>query len=256
MGAAVLSARAALKSGAGLATVHSASCGIWRWCRRPCLRPFSSLTAREHFISDTTPHHNHQVIAAGPGIGTRDETVNALESLIKTTTTPLVLDADALNCIAKRPALLRMLPPATVITPRVAGEFDRIFGESGCSEQRAHACRGGCEEIQHHHCPQGAFHCDRASYGPGLLQFHRQRRNGHRRFRRRAYGGDRGFLTAQGYRPEHAASVGVYVHGMAGDIAAEEKGEFGMTAGDIADNVGRAITRILNGNFESKQSLL
>ena len=52
-------------------------------------------------------------------------------------------------------------------------------------------------------------------------------------------------LLAQGYRPEHAATVGVFIHGLAGDIAAEEKGAYGMTASDIADNVGRAIRMVI-----------
>lgn len=52
-------------------------------------------------------------------------------------------------------------------------------------------------------------------------------------------------FLAQGYLPEYAATVGVYVHGLAGDMAAEKLGEFGMTASDISDNVGRAIHSIL-----------
>lgn len=246
MGAAVLSARAALKSGAGLATVHSASCGM-AVVQTAVPEAIFEPDRKEHFISDMTPHHNHQVIAAGPGIGTRDETVNALESLIKTTTTPLVLDADALNCIAKRPALLQMLPPATVITPHV-GEFDRIFGESGCSEQRLMRAVEAAKKYNIIIVLKGHF---TAIVRPtGRVYFNSTGNAG------MATAGSGDVLTgviaafmAQGYRPEHAASVGVYVHGMAGDIAAEEKGEFGMTAGDIADNVGRAIMRILNGEF-------
>ena len=56
-----------------------------------------------------------------------------------------------------------------------------------------------------------------------------------------------GAFLAQGYEPEIAAMVGVYVHGLAGDLAAEELGEFGIMATDISDRVGRAIHMVMHG---------
>lgn len=53
-------------------------------------------------------------------------------------------------------------------------------------------------------------------------------------------------FLAQGYNPEYAAAIGVYVHGLAGDMAAEQLGQFGMTASDIAAYAGRAIHKILS----------
>ena len=53
-------------------------------------------------------------------------------------------------------------------------------------------------------------------------------------------------FLSQGYAPEYAASLGVYIHGMAGDMAAEEYGEFGLTASNIADYSERAIKKILD----------
>jgi NAD(P)H-hydrate epimerase len=55
-------------------------------------------------------------------------------------------------------------------------------------------------------------------------------------------------MLAQGYPPETAALIGVYVHGLAGQLAAEDHGTYGTTAGDIADNVGRAIKAIMEPN--------
>ena len=56
-----------------------------------------------------------------------------------------------------------------------------------------------------------------------------------------------GAFLAQGYTPEHAATAGVYIHGLAGDLAAEELGEFGITASDISDRIGRAIKMVMQG---------
>lgn len=243
MGAAVMCARSCLRSGAGLATVHSAYCGM------PILQTavpeaMFEPDRREHFISDMSIHHNHQAIAIGPGIGTNEATINALEGLLKNCSYPLVLDADALNCIAKRPALLSILPRNTVITPHI-GEFDRLFGEHKSSEERLQKAREMARYyniiivLKGHYTvtvrPTGKVYFN-STGNPGMAT---------------AGAGDvlTGVIAAfmaQGYRPEHAATVGVYIHGLAGDIAANELGEIGMTSSDIADNIGRAVRMIVN----------
>ena len=180
----------------------------------------------------------------GPGIGTREKTIDALEALLKNCKTPLLLDADALNCIARRPALLTMLPQNTILTPHI-GEFDRLFGEHNSSEERL---QKAIEMARHYNViivlkghftaivrPTGKVYFN-STGNPGM-----------------ATGGAGDVLTgviaaclAQGYRPEHAATMGVYIHGLAGDLAAQEYGEVGMTASDISDYVGRAISLIIN----------
>ncbi|MDE6235554.1 MAG: NAD(P)H-hydrate dehydratase [Muribaculaceae bacterium] len=242
-GAAVLCARSCLKSGAGLATVHGpyAGLGIMQTAVPEAL---FEPDREEHFISDMSVHHKHQAVAAGPGIGTHDETINALESLLKNCESSLLLDADALNCISQRPALLTMLPRNTVITPHI-GEFDRLFGEHKSGEERLAKAIEMAKYyniiivLKGHYTatvrPTGKVYFN-STGNPGMAT---------------AGAGDvlTGIIAAfmaQGYRPEHAATVGVYIHGLAGDIAASELGEYGMTAGDIADRVGRAIRMIIN----------
>lgn len=245
MGAAVMCARAILRSGAGLATVHSASCGM------PILQTavpeaMFEPDRKDHFISDMTLHHEHQAVAVGPGIGTRDETINALEALIKINTTPMVLDADALNCIARRPALLQLLPAATIITPH-AGEFDRLFGECSGAEQRLTKAIEAAKRyniiivLKGHYTavvrPTGRVYFN-STGNPGMAT---------------AGAGDVltgviAALLAQGYRPEHAATLGAYLHGLAGDLAAAELGETGLTASDIASKVGLAVKRIIDSD--------
>lgn len=238
MGAAVMAARACLRSGAGLVTVHSAANGI-NIVQTAVPEAMFEPDINDNFISDMTLHHDHRVVAVGPGIGTYDHTINALESLLKNCRVPIVLDADALNCISRRPALLTMLPPNTVITPHI-GEFDRLFGEHDSSEERLRKAvemsrtysiiivlKGHFTAIV---TPTGSVYFN-STGNPGMAT---------------AGAGDvltgviASFL-AQGYNPRHACFLGVFIHGLAGDLAEQILGEASVMASDIADNIGKAM---------------
>lgn len=242
MGAAVMAARATLRSGAGLATVHSARGGI-NIVQTAVPEAMFEPDRNEHFITDMTVYHEHQAIAVGPGIGTNDRLIDALENLLKNCKTPMLLDADALNCISIRPTLLDLLPPGTIITPHI-GEFDRLFGEHKSSEARLNKALEMAKYyniiivLKGHHTatirPTGRIFFN-STGNPGMAT---------------AGSGDvlTGVITAflaQGYRPENAAFIGVFIHGLAGDMAAEKFGEFGMTSSDITDNIGRAINQVM-----------
>lgn len=243
MGAAVLAARGVMKSGAGLVTVHSARNGL-DIVQTAVPEALFEPDRNENFISDMKVFHTHQVVAAGPGIGTSDFTINALESLLKNANAPLVLDADALNCIAMRPALLPLLPQNTIITPHI-GEFDRLFGEQKNSEFRLQKAIEMAKYYNIIIVLKGHY---TATVRPtGRVYFNSTGNPG------MATAGAGDVLTgviaafvAQGYKPEHAATIGVYLHGLAGDIAAREVGEFSVTASDIANNIGRAIHEVIN----------
>ena len=243
MGAAVMSARAALRSGAGLATVHTARSG-YQIIQTAVPEAMFEPDRNEHIITDMKLHHTHQAVAAGPGIGTHEHTINALESLLKNCSMPLLLDADALNCISRRPAMLTMLPPGTVITPHI-GEFDRLFGEHFSAEERLAKAIEMAEYykiiivLKGHYTaivrPTGSVYFN-STGNPGMAT---------------AGAGDvlTGVIAAfmaQGFRPEHAATIGVFIHGLAGDMACEEFGEYGMTASDISSYIGRAIRKVIN----------
>ncbi len=245
VGASVLCSKAALKTGAGLSTVHGPR-GALNIVQTAAPEVMFEPDRAEHFITDMTVHHGHQAVIAGPGIGANEQTVSALENLLKNVPNALLLDADALNCIAKRPALLTMLPPKTVITPH-AGEFDRLFGEHSSSEERLKTALEMARRynivivLKGHYTmvvrPSTGRVTINSTGNPGMAT---------------AGSGDVltgviGAFLAQGYNPEHAATVGVYIHGLAGDLAAEELGEFGITASDISDRVGRAIKMVMQG---------
>lgn len=244
MGAAVMCSRAILKSGAGLCTVHGPHGGL-PIVQTAVPEAMYEPDRHEHFVTDMRIYHDHQVVAVGPGLGTKDQTIDALGALLKHDMKSLVLDADALNCISRRPALLSLLPPKTIITPHI-GEFDRLFGEQNSSEERLKTAIEMARQYNIVIVLKGHY---TAVVRPmtGRVYFNSTGNPG------MATAGSGDVLTgviaaflAQGYRPEHAATIGVYVHGLAGDIAARELGEFGMTAGDIANRVGRAIHQIIN----------
>ena len=242
VGAAVMTSRSSLRSGAGLATVHGPRAAI-NIVQTAAPEVMFEPDRNEHVITEMPLHYTHQAVCVGPGIGTHDRTVDALEGLLKQNPSNLVLDADAINCIAKRPALLSMLPARTIITPHV-GEFDRLFGNHDNSESRLQTALEMARQYNlvivlkgHHTMVVGAT--GRVSINstgnPGMAT---------------AGAGDvlAGVITAflaQGYSPDLAAKIGVYIHGLAGDMAAEDLGEFGVMASDIANRVGRAIKRVM-----------
>ena len=184
---------------------------------------------------------------AGPGIGTNDATITALQDLLQHATMPLVLDADALNCIAIRPALLTMLPSKTIITPHV-GEFDRLFGEHSSDESRLRTAIDMARQYNIIIVLKG--HYTAVVRPTGRVYFNKTGNAG----MATAGAGDvlTGIIAAflsQGYKPEHASTIGIYVHGLAGDMAAGKYGQFGMVATDIVKYAGRAIRSL----FESRK---
>lgn len=241
-GAAILAAQAALRSGVGLVTVHSAKRAL-NILQTAVPEAMFEPDRNDHYIANMEIHHNHQAVLAGPGIGTQDATINALEQLLTNCKSPLILDADALNCISRRPSMLTILPPKTIITPHI-GEFDRLFGEQRTSENRLKTAVTMARQyniiivLKGHYTavirPTGRVYFNMTG-NPGMAT---------------AGSGDvlAGMITsflAQGYQPEYAAIIGVYVHGLAGDMAAEKMGEFGLIASDISKYAGRAMDKII-----------
>jgi NAD(P)H-hydrate epimerase len=242
MGAAVLAAKGALRSGAGKVSVHSARCG-YNILQTSVPEALFEPDKNDIAVTNMLLQHQYSSIAIGPGIGTHEITINALEAFLKTAEKPVILDADALNCIALRPTLLNHIPILSIITPHAA-EFDRLFGAQINAESRL---KKAVEMAKYYNIiivlkghytavvrPDGKIYFN-SSGNPGM-----------------ATGGSGDILTgviaslmAQGYKPEVSALIGTYIHGLAGDIAAEEHGQYGVTAGDIAENLGKAIRSIM-----------
>lgn len=243
MGAAVMSARGALRSGIGKLTVHSPRCGF-NVLQTAVPEAMFEDDHSETSFTEWLPRFQPNAIGIGPGIGTQEVTLKGVEKIIKTWKKPLVLDADALNCIARRPLLLASLPHLAIITPH-AGEFDRLFGEQPTSESRLLKAIEVSRQYNIIIVLKGRY---TATVRPdGRVYFNS---TGCPAMATPGSGdvltGIITSLAAQGYHPELAALIGVFVHGYAGQIAAEENGAYGVTAGDIADNVGRAIKELMD----------
>jgi NAD(P)H-hydrate epimerase len=243
MGAAVLAARGALRAGVGKVSVYAPLCG----CEvMQTAVPEAIFVAANSKIATTEirpPRRDYTAIGIGPGLGTAQETISALANFIKIYEQPLVVDADALNCISMNQSILHHLPILSILTPH-AGEFDRIFGVQASAEARLVKA---IEMARYHNVlivlkgrhttivrPDGRLYFN-SSGTPAMAT---------------PGAGDvlTGIITglmAQGYKPEIAAIAGVYIHGLAGEIAAEKEGTYGVTAGDIAACVGRAIKQIM-----------
>lgn len=240
-GAAFFSAKGCLRTGAGLVTVHSSRINL-SIIQTTIPEALFEPDRDENFITDMSVHHNYQAVAVGPGLGVNDKTIDALESLLKLYKQPIVLDADALNCMAMRPHLLSLLPAHSVITPHIL-EFDRLFGEHMGSEDRLKKAIDMAKYYNIIIVLKGHF---TATIRPtGRVYFNSTGNPG------LATPGSGDVLTgiitsfiAQGFRPEQAATLGVFIHGMAGDLAVEKWGEYGIMASEIADMSAVALKKI------------
>lgn len=244
MGAAVLAAKGALRSGVGKLTVHAPQCGYEILQSTVPEAMFEADIDRNKLVTGNMKSQKEfSAIGIGCGIGTHEITENALEQFLQSRTHPVVLDADALNCIARRPSLLNNIPALSVLTPH-AGEFDRLFGDHATDEARL---LKAIEVAQARHILillKGRYttlvRCDRRVYfNPTGCPAMATPGSGD------VLTGVITSLMAQGYKPEVSALIGAYVHGLAGEIAQEAQGEYGVTAGDIAANIGIAIKNIL-----------
>lgn len=234
MGAAVLCARAALRSGAGLLTVHVPACGeVVLQTSVPEAMVVTDASSDE--ISRVEKPNDYSVIAAGLGIGVSKKTASALEQLLRECRVPLVLDADAINLLATHPGLLNLLPPGTVLTPHVK-EAERLIGECADDFERFEKARKWAMNYQCVFVLKGTHTCICTPDGKAF--FNSTGNPG------MAKGGSGDALTgiiasmrAQGFPAEEAAILGVFIHGKAGDIAAGEYSPVAMLPSDLIESL-------------------
>lgn len=242
MGAAVLSARACLKSGTGLLTVHIPKCG---YDVMQTALPEAMVTTDFNSSFSTRIEDDllkYDTIGTGPGIGTASETKTLLREIFDAYRNPVVIDADALNIIASQKDLLNLVPPGSILTPHPK-EFERLFGVSANDFERIKLASEKAKELNCVIVLKG-HHSFIAS--PDTKGFFNNTGNAGMAT---AGSGDvlTGILTgllAQKYTPIEAAILGVFIHGLAGDYAASYESMEAMIAGDIISNLGNAFSVI------------
>jgi len=230
-GSITMTTKACLRSGAGLVTTL---------LPQACLIPFQAncmeamtlhSDAETHLRYSSLKADKFKVIAFGPGAGMHEDTARLLKLLIQESRGPMVIDADGLNILAENKTWLSFIPPFSILTPHPA-EFDRIAGKSHDSYQRFEKAIDFSAKHRLILVLKDAY--TRVILPDGRVFFNSTGNPG------MATAGSGDVLTgivagilAQGVTPEGAARVAVFLHGLAGDFAAEMHSEPGMIAGDI-----------------------
>ncbi|HNY01918.1 MAG TPA: NAD(P)H-hydrate dehydratase, partial [Bacteroidales bacterium] len=128
MGAAVLAARACLRSGAGLTTVHVPDSGV-AILQTAVPEAMLSIDPSEKILTALPSLQGYSAVSAGPGLGTSPETANAIKRLIQESGRPIIFDADAINILSENKTWLGFLPEGCIFTPHPK-EFERLVGKS------------------------------------------------------------------------------------------------------------------------------
>jgi NAD(P)H-hydrate epimerase len=250
-GAAALAARGAIRAGAGLVTVavpapliaavHAASLESMTVGLPASASGALAAAAVDVALAAAA---GKDALALGPGLGQEAETQDAIRVLVRRCPLPLVLDADGLNAFAGRAADLRQRQGVTVLTPH-PGELGRLLGVATAEVQgdRVAAARRAARETGAIVVLKG--HLTLVAAADGEVHVNTTGNPG------MASGGSGDVLTgvlagllAQGYEPFLAAQLGAHLHGLAADLAAERRGEVGLSAGDIAAALPRAHRRL------------
>lgn len=241
IGSVLLTATATLKTGTGLCTVYIPGCGYD--ILQTGLPEAMVLTDTENDLLSSCPEDfKTDVICFGMGVGTEAQSVNSLKSFLETTTSPMLIDADGLNILSRNKELLELLPENSVLTPH-PGEMKRLVGEWKDDFHKLELVKNFSKKYEVIVVIKGAhtFTINRDeifinnSGNPGMAT---------------AGSGDvlSGIISSlmgQKYDPVAAAVLGVYIHGLSGDIAAKELGYESVLAGDIARNTGRAFKELV-----------
>ncbi|MES2387043.1 MAG: NAD(P)H-hydrate dehydratase [Bacteroidota bacterium] len=244
MGAIILATRACLKTGAGLVTAYIPRCGLVPM-QSAIAEAMAIADENKPFIVHAPPVGNFTAFALGPGMGREEKTAKAFLAFLEKATTPLVLDADALNILADNPDMLFYVPKNSILTPHPK-EFERLAGASANDFEALYKLQDFSIRHEVFVVLKGAYTavCDPA----GNVAFNSTGNPG------MATPGSGDTLTgmicallAQGYTPHESAVLGVYLHGLAGNLAAEETGYEALNATDIINYIGKAFLALRGG---------
>lgn len=240
-GAALLAAKACLRGGVGKLTVHTPkkNVGILQTAVPEAVL---QIDREETTFTEAVDTEDFQALGIGPGLGTTEQTGIAMITQLRRAQCPVVCDADGINILAHHRAWIQQLPKDIILTPHPK-EFDRLEGHSADSFERILKVREVAQRfsayiiLKGHHsalcCPDGHIVFN-STGNPGMAT---------------AGSGDvlTGLLTAllaRGYRHRDACILGMYLHGLAGDLAACDLGEESLIASDIIQYLPKAFKRL------------
>lgn len=241
MGAVILAAAAALRTGIGLITCHIPAVGN-QIVQSALPEAMVQIDKSDSCVSEIGSTDLFSAVGIGPALGTLPESGKALKNLLLECNKPIVMDADALNILAMHKDDFHLIPAGTVLTPHPK-EFERLAGKSNNGYERL---LSQIEFSREHNCIvvlKGAH--SSVSFPDGKVFFNSSGNPG------MATGGSGDVLTgiilsllSQGYTPENAALAGVFIHGVAGDLAAGESCYESIIASDIINYIGKAFNKI------------
>ncbi|WP_447640217.1 MULTISPECIES: NAD(P)H-hydrate dehydratase [Chitinophagaceae] len=232
MGAAIMAAIACLRSGTGLLTCHIPE-------SESLLLPIALPEAMSVYRTEPIDFSRYKSIGVGPGLGMDEPQL--LKNILDHAGMPLVLDADALNMLAQHPDWLSLVPPNSILSPHPK-EFERLFGKLDNDAARIRkaidvSLQYGFTLILKGHNTLVAHQ--------GKGYFNTTGNSG------MATGGSGDTLTgiltgllAQGYNSRDAAVLGVYLHGLAGDLALEKESEESLLPSDLSAHLGLAFKKV------------
>ncbi|MFB9897915.1 bifunctional ADP-dependent NAD(P)H-hydrate dehydratase/NAD(P)H-hydrate epimerase [[Hallella] seregens] len=241
-GAAILAAKACMRAGAGKVTVHTPrrNYGIMQVAVPEAVM---QMDREETIFSDSVESNDFDALGIGPGIGQSENTAIALIAQIRRTQCPIVVDADALNILASHQAWMQQLPKGIIMTPHPR-EFDRMAGSASNSDyERLIRARQMAEHLQGYLILKG--HYSALCMPDGHIIFNSTGNSG----MATAGSGDvlTGIITgllARGYNRGEACMLGMYLHGLAGDLAVKEVGKESLVAGDLIKYLPQAFKRV------------
>ena len=238
MGAAVLASKGCLRAGVGLLTTHVPRLG-YSVIQTALPEAMVSIDQHDSMFTEIPDLSPFSAIGIGPGIGKKHNSCKALCALIENSKVPLVIDADGLNILSENKSWFDKIPANSILTPH-PGEFKRLVGESANSYEQMQkqidfakkynvvvVLKGAFTSVA---TPNGTLHFN-STGNPGMAT---------------AGSGDvltgiiLGLLT-QGFSSKDAAIAGVFLHGLAGDLAAHKISENALIAGDLIDCLGKAF---------------
>ena len=240
-GAAIISSKACLRSGAGLLTLHSNKSTIDALFNH-LPEAMSIEDSNPNFITEIDKPENYDAIGFGPGVGTEEQTQTVLKKICQYYTGKLIIDADGLNILSENKTWLDFLPPETILTPHPK-EFERLVGKQENDFEKIKALKHFCLKYFCIVVLKGAHSA--IAFPDGTVFFNSSGNPG------LAKGGSGDGLTgiilgllSRGYTAPKAALIGTFIHGYAADLCLKKKSMESLLISDVINELPKAFKKL------------